>query len=232
MIKDLRGKHVGSPEWTHSVAVWLRGWMQNDRGIDLTDINWAQAGADAPGRGKKVELNLPEGIDPERIKDKSLSQLLAGSETDCAIVARPPTCFLVNRLDIVRLFPEYIKMEEAYFKETGAWPIVYIVAMKRSIYDEHPWVARNLYNVLLESKDQGVSRLLDPAISRYPLPWVATYANHMRKFMNGDPFPYDIEENRKTWKQMALYSYRQDIAHRQFTPEVIFPPTVSTKVIT
>ena len=51
------------------------GWMQNDKGIELTDINWVQAGANAPGREEKVELNLPEGINLERIKDKSLSQL-------------------------------------------------------------------------------------------------------------------------------------------------------------
>lgn len=70
-------------------------------------------------------------------------------------------------------------MEEAYFKETGVWPIVHILAMKRSIHDKYPWVARNLYNVFLVSKDQSISRLLDPAISRYPLPWLATYARDM-----------------------------------------------------
>ena len=122
-------------------------------------------------------------------------------------------------------------MEEVYFKETGVWPIMHILAMKRSIHDQHPWVARNLYNAFLESKEQSVSRLLDPAISRYPLPWLATYARDMRDFMNGDPFPYGIEENRKTWEQMALYSFQQGIAHRRFTPEEIFPSSVSTKVI-
>ena len=44
------------------------GWMQNDKGIELTDINWVQAGANAPGREEKVELNLPEGINLERIR--------------------------------------------------------------------------------------------------------------------------------------------------------------------
>ena len=230
-VEDLKGKRVGSPEWAHSAAVWMRGWMQNDKGIDLTDIHWVQAGANAPGREEKVELNLPDGINLERIKDKSLSELLANGEIDCAIIARPPTCFLENHPDIVRLFPDYIKMEEIYYKDTGVWPIMHILAMKRSVHDEHPWVARNLYNAFLESKEQSVSRLLDPAISRYPLPWLATYARDMRDFMNGDPFPYGMEENRKTWEQMALYSYQQGIAHRQFTPEEIFPPSVSTKVI-
>ena len=46
-----------------------------------------------PGREEKVELNLPEGVNLERIKDKSLSELLANGEIDCAIIARPPTCF-------------------------------------------------------------------------------------------------------------------------------------------
>ena len=109
--------------------------MQNDKGIELTDINWVQAGANAPGREEKVELNLPEGINLERIKDKSLSQLLACGEIDCAIIARPPTCFLENHPDIIRLFPDYVKMEEAYFEETGVWPIMHILAMKRSIHD-------------------------------------------------------------------------------------------------
>ena len=53
----------------------------------------------------------------------------------------------------------------------------------------------------------------------------------MRDFFGGDPFPYGVEENRATWEQMALYTYQQGIAHRQFTPEEIFPQSVTTKVI-
>ena len=45
----------------------------------------------------------------------------------------------------------------------------------------------------------------------------------MRDMFGGDPFPYGIEENRATWEQMALYTWQQGIAHRQFTPEEIFP---------
>ncbi len=30
-------------------------------GVKLTDVHWYQAGANAPGRAEKVELNLPEG---------------------------------------------------------------------------------------------------------------------------------------------------------------------------
>lgn len=230
-IEDLRGKKIGSPEWAHSAAVYMRGWMHNEMGVKLTDVHWVQAGANAPGRKEKVELNLPEGMQLTRIADKSLSELLAAGEIDCAIIARPPTCFLEGHPDVVRLFPDYLEMEEKYYKETKVWPIMHIVAMKKQILDENPWVARNLLNAFQESKRRSLERLLDPAVSRYPLPWLATYARRMKDMFHGDPFPYGIEENRATWEQMALYTYQQGIAHRQFTPEEIFPKGIMTEVI-
>ena len=206
-VADLRGKRVGSPEWAHSAAVYMRGWMQNEMGVKLSDVHWYQAGANAAGREEKVELNLPPGVTITRIADKSLSELLAAHEIDCAIIARPPTCFLEGHPDVVRLFPDYVATEEAYYARTKVWPIMHIIAMKRSIVEEHPWAPRNLYNAFLESKRRSVERILDPAVSRYPVPWLATYARRMRDLFGGDLFPYGIEENRPTWEQMALYTY-------------------------
>ncbi len=230
-IKDLKGKKVGSPEWAHSAAVYMRGWMHNDMGVRLTDVHWVQAGANSAGREEKVELNLPKGVKLTRIKEKSLSQLLAAGEIDCAIIARPPTCFLENHPDVVRLFPDYLEMEEKYWEKTRVWPIMHIIAMRKRILDDQPWVARNLYNAFLESKRRSIERLLDPAVSRYPLAWLPTYARKMRDMFNGDPYPYGIDENRATWEQMALYTHQQGIAHRQFKPEEIFPKGLMTKVI-
>jgi 4,5-dihydroxyphthalate decarboxylase len=230
-VADLRGRKVGSPEWAHSAAVYMRGWMHNEMGVPLTDVQWYQAGANAPGREEKVELNLPRGVTITRVADKSLSEMLASHEIDCAIIARPPTCFLEGHPDVVRLFPDYLRMEEEYYARTKVWPIMHIVAMRRAILDEHPWAARNLYNAFLESKRRSVERVLDPAVSRYPVPWLATYARRMRDLFGGDLFPYGIEENRATWEQMALYTYQQGIAHRQMKPEEFFPAGIMTKVV-
>ena len=79
-VEDLRGKRVGSPEWAHSAAVYMRGWMHNEMNVKLSDVHWYQAGANAPGREEKVELNLPPGVTITRITDKSLSKLLAEHE--------------------------------------------------------------------------------------------------------------------------------------------------------
>jgi len=230
-VGDLRGRKVGSPEWAHSAAVYMRGWMHNDMGVKLTDVHWVQAGANAPGREEKVELNLPQGLELTRIADKSLSQMLAAGEIDCAIIARPPTCFLEGHPDVMRLFPDYQDMEEEYYRRTRVWPIMHIIAMKKRVVDEHPWAARNLYNAFLESKRLSLERLLDPAVSRYPLAWLPAYAERMAEIFGGDPFPYGIEENRATWEQMALYTWQQGIARRRFRPEEIFPASIATKVV-
>ena len=114
--KDLKGKTIGSPEWAHTAAVYMRGWLNDEHGIGLKDINWVQAGANEAGRIEKVELSLPKGVKLTRIKDKSLSEMVASGEIDCALIARPPDCFRQGHPDVVRLFPDFWAMEEKYYK--------------------------------------------------------------------------------------------------------------------
>src|SRR5881628_2054842 len=87
--------------------------QRNGRETDRCAL--VSAGANSPGREEKVELNLPEGLRLTRVSDKSLSELLAANEIDCAIIARPPNCFLQGHPDIIRLFPNYLEMEEEYY---------------------------------------------------------------------------------------------------------------------
>jgi 4,5-dihydroxyphthalate decarboxylase len=228
--KDLMGKTIGSPEWAHTAAVYMRGWLNDEHGIGLKDIHWVQAGANEAGRIEKVELSLPKGVKLTRVPDKSLSQMLATGEIDCALIARPPDCFRQGHKDVVRLFPDFWPMEEKYFKATKVWPIMHIIALQKRVLDANPWVARNLYNAFVESKRRSVERMMDPAVSRYPVAWLPTYMRKMYDMFGGDTYPYGIEENRPTWEQMLRYSHEQGIAHRHAKPEEIFPKGIMTSV--
>ena len=73
--------------------------------------------------------------------------------------------------------------------------------------------------------------MLDPAVSRYPLPWIPAYGESMCNTFGKDPFPFGIEENRATWEQMLLYTYQQGIAHKHVKPEDIFPEGIMTAVV-
>jgi 4,5-dihydroxyphthalate decarboxylase len=160
---DLKGKTIGSPEWAHTAAVYMRGWLNDEHGIKLQDVHWYQAGANEAGRIEKVELAIPKGVELTRVSDKSLSEMIASGEIDCALIARPPNSFLQGHPDVVRLFPNYLEMEEAYYRRTRVWPIMHIIAIQKRVLDEHPWVARNLYNAFVESKRRSLEA---PARSR------------------------------------------------------------------
>jgi 4,5-dihydroxyphthalate decarboxylase len=227
---DLKGKTIGSPEWAHTAAVYMRGWLHNDAGVKLTDVHWYQAGANEAGRIEKVELDLPAGMKLTRVADKSLSDMLAAGEIDCALIARPPTCFLRGHPDVVRLFPDFLEREEEQYAKTKVFPIMHVIAIKRSLLADNPLIARNLVSAFEESKRRSLERLFDPAVSRYPLPWLPTYARRMRDLFDGDPFPFGIEENRATLETFLTYCHQQGIAHRLAKPEEIFPAGIMEPV--
>src|SRR6266404_1571334 len=227
---DLKGKSIGSPEWAHTAAVYMRGWLHHEAGVQLGDVHWYQAGANEAGRVEKVELSLPADVKLTRVADKSLSEMIASGEIDCALIARPPNSFLAGHPDVARLFANFHELEEQHFAKSKVFPIMHIIAIQRRVLDEHPWVARNLYNAFVESKRRSLERLLDPAVSRYPLAWLPSYARKMADLFDGDPFPYGIEENRPTLEQFLRYTREQGIAHRHAAPEEIFPKGIMTSV--
>jgi len=227
---DLRGKRVGVPEWAHTAAVYMRGWLMHEGGVALADVDWRQAGTNEAGRSEKVELSLPKGVSLTSMPDKTLSGMIASGELECVIIARPPNSFREKHPDVVRLFPDYEALEQRYYEKTRVYPIMHVIAMRKSILEGKPWVARNLYNAFEESKRRSLERILDPAVSRYPVPWLTSYAQRMQQMFGGDPFPYGIEPNRPTLELFLRYVHEQGIAHKLVKPEDIFPAGIMAQV--
>jgi 4,5-dihydroxyphthalate decarboxylase len=228
--QDLRGKIIGVPEWAHTAAVYMRGWLQHEAGVPLADIRWVQAGTNEAGRIEKVELTLPSGVTLRHDPDNTLSDMIATGELDCVIIARPPRSFLDKHPDVVRLFPDFEEIERQYYQETHVYPIMHIIALRKAILVDNPWIARNLLNAFEESKRRSFERILDPAVSRYPLPWLSNYARGICETFGSDPFPYGIEPNRRTLELFLRYCHEQGIAHRLAKPDEIFPPGIMASV--
>src|SRR6516164_5819569 len=86
--RDLKSKRIGVPEWAHTAAVWMRGWLMHEGGVALSDIDWVQAGTNEAGRIEKVELTLPRNVRLTSMPDKTLSGMIADGKLDCVIIAR------------------------------------------------------------------------------------------------------------------------------------------------
>lgn len=227
--EDLKGKKVGTPEWAQTASVYTRGWLTDHVGIKLSEIDWRQAGVDQPGRIEKVKLKLPDGVKVTAMPNNSLSEMLASGELDAAFSAHAPTSFLEGHPNVLRLFPDYRKVETEYYQKTKVFPIMHVIAIKRKILDENPWVAANLMNAFEEARAMSIARVLEITASRTPIPWLTFEGEEKMKLLGDDYFPYGIEDNRTTLEAFLKWTYEQGIAARHLKPEDLFPPVVHGK---
>jgi 4,5-dihydroxyphthalate decarboxylase len=225
--QDLRGRKVGLPEWAQTAAVYTRGMLVHEWGVGLDEVAWVQAGVDEPGRQEKVALKLPKGVTVTPRPDSSLDRLLLAGEVDAVMSAHAPRSFEERHPDIVRLFPDYRPVEEAYFRKTGIYPIMHVIALKRAVLERFPWVATNLLEAFEEAKRRSLSRAGEITASRFPVPWIAEIAERARALF-GDPMPYGIEANRTTLAAFLRFAHEQGVCHKLLQPEDLFPPEVQT----
>lgn len=221
---DLRGKTVGVPEYQMTAAVWARGLLSDAYGVRSQDIRWRTGGLEQPGRVEKLPLALPPGFDVQPIPaDQRLSDLLAFGELDAVISARAPSCFGSNPA-VTRLFPDYKAAERDYFRQTGLFPIMHVVVVRRSLADRHPWLPSSLFKAFSQAKAAGVSRLGEIGALAVTLPWlVAEYEETVRE-MGRDYWPYGIERNRAALSAVVRYAEEQGLTSRRMTIEELFAP--------
>jgi 4,5-dihydroxyphthalate decarboxylase len=225
-IEDLRGRRVGVPEWSQTAAVYTRGFLMHEYGIALDEIDWVQAGVNEPGRDEKVRLKLPKGVRLAPVMDRSLDEMLGSGALDAIATAHPPQSFENSDPNIVRLFANYREIELAYFRKTGIFPIMHVIAIRSEILREHPWVARNLFDAFERAKARSLERARTATASRFPLPWIFAVAADAQAEFGADWWPYGIEPNRTTLEAFARFAHEQGVAHRLVRVEELFPETL------
>jgi len=228
--QDLKGKRIGLPEWAQTAAIYSRGMLASEYGVELPDVEWVQAGVNQPGRQEKVELKLPKGVRYRQRPDSSLDRMLLAGEVDCVMSAHAPPSFEAGHPDLVRLFEDYRPVEEAYYKKTGIFPIMHVIALRGEVLERFPWVATNLVEAFTEAKRRSVARATEITASRFPLPWMTDHIARAQTLMGGDPLPYGIEASRATLEAFLRFGFEQGVCHRHLKPEELFPATVLTSV--
>lgn len=162
-------------------------------------------------------------------RDRSLSEMLLAGELDAVLSARPPAPFEAGAARVRRLFEDYRTVELAYWKKTGIFPIMHVVAMRREVYERSPWVAMNLLNAFEAAKNRSLARAADITASCFPLPWIPDRTRLSRELLGADFWPYGIEPNRKTLEAFSAYAFEQGVCHRKVSVEELFPTEVQSR---
>ena len=223
---DLRDKKIGVPEWAQTASIYTRGWLVHNIGIPLKEIDWVQAGVNQPGRQEKVKLSLPDGVTCTPRPDASLTDLLLAGEIDCIMAAHPPAPVEEGLETIVHLYPDYREVEERYYRETGIFPIMHVIAIRGDVFRKNRWIAMNLFKAFEQAKNRALERVQEITATRVPFAWCYEAAHRAKRLFGDDFFPYGVEKNRTTLEAFLQYSAEQGVCGRKVSIEELFPDEV------
>ncbi len=221
--EDFKGKIVGAPEYQVTAVTWIRGAFEDDYGVKPSDIRWRWGGLQQAGRKQKVAFTPPKDVEIEGIPEgQTLQQMLADGEIDALISPRAPSCFEEGHADVARLFPNYIEVEKDYFRRTGIFPIMHLVAIHRKIVEASPWLPVSLFKALEQAKSLAYEDCAYNNNPRITNPWMESYTTEIRQLMGEDYWPYGFEENRETIETFLRYHHQHRLSARQLKAEEIF----------
>ncbi len=224
--KDLEGKRVGVPLYTQTAAIFHRGMLEHDYGVDVSKIHWVQGALNHVGsHGNPSAPPLLKKVDIEIAKDgRSLSDLIDNGEIDAIAATNLPTSMKTNP-DVVRLFPNFREVEKDYYKRTGIFPIMHLVVIRRDVYEKYPYAATSLYEALKASRQRAFAMMRETGALRYMLPWMTADMDEIDEVFGGDPWPDGIEANRKTLEALVTYLHEQGLIAKKMPIEDLFVKT-------
>ncbi len=225
--KDLIGKTIASPGYSSTSLTWIRGILQDEYGITPQDVKWItstkDSSVDMAGKISKNEQIIPKGIIIKSgTKGKDESDLLVSGEADALFHAAEPKAYIEGNPKVTRLFPDYRKVERAYYKKTGIFPIMHAVAIKTSLLKKHPWLAKAVFDAYSQSKPPAYNYMTNQGWVSDMLPWYAQELTETRALMGKNFYSYGLEANRKTLETLFRYSYEQGLTNHELKIDDLF----------
>ena len=145
---DLTGRRVGVRASTQTTGAWVRGFLQEDYGIDFRSIRWITF--EAP--------HVAEYIDPPWVQrapeGKHLLQMLLDGEIDAAIFGSENP----EGMPLKPLIPDAAEVAARWAEKHGGVPINHMMVIKESITEARPDVVREVYRMLKESTAAGPAK--------------------------------------------------------------------------
>jgi 4,5-dihydroxyphthalate decarboxylase len=249
-LADLKGKHIGVPDYDMTGVHWMKNILKDLYDIDAKDIIWYNGRTKEFSHGGALGLHEdpPQGITLNWLtEDQYLDVMLDKGELDAAVILAGMTGQERAAGGDGRMFPvpldryggtplrgnpnirhffasdggRAITLE--YFKKTGLIGSNHTVIVQSRILNEHPWLALELYKALQTSKEMSYERARRAA-SAYMLFEGEDFRKQAETYgpTYADPYPQGIRANRKMLERLILGSVEQALIRKHVKIEDIW----------
>ncbi|HYC48432.1 MAG TPA: PhnD/SsuA/transferrin family substrate-binding protein [Burkholderiales bacterium] len=210
---DLRGKRVGVPDYSMTAAVWTRGILKEQYGVDWADMRWVSSG--------RQRFEALPGASVELVNSDLEADLIAG-RIDALFTPNPADETKPEAERQLRsLIGDVQQAEEDYVRDFGVYPINHVVVIRDDALARLPDLPRALFDAFRDAKSRAYQRRLGTTL----MPWGTRHWNKVFDMFGGDPLPYGLDAvNRVVVQRLADYLFDQKLISKNVDIEGLFIP--------
>jgi 4,5-dihydroxyphthalate decarboxylase len=197
--KDLEGRSVGVRAYAVTAAVWTRGILADDYGVDLDRVTWLTE------EDENVEaMPLPANV--RRIEPgQSLAAMLKSGEFEVAFAGLAGAGENMGD-ELVELIGDAVEREQDWYRRTGIYPLHGVIVVRNEVLQRHPDLPASLFDAFVKAKQNYLNRIRSGAANG---PEDKRYLRLSE--LVGDPLPYGMEENAASFNALLRYAYQQHL---------------------
>jgi len=140
--KDIEGKRVGVRTYTQTTALWIRGILRHEYGVDLDKVTWMTL-----NDGHLAEYSDPPNC--ERLpKGSSIPQMMLDGELAAALLGED----MPKDPRVRTLVPDAQQAAKDWFAREGVVPINHMFVVHQDLSKERPDIVRELYRMVVDSR--------------------------------------------------------------------------------
>jgi 4,5-dihydroxyphthalate decarboxylase len=212
--RDLIEKRIGlGGGYGQTLAVLAKGDLEYEYGVPLKQVTWV-TNAD-----EIVPFHRPPWLRLERAP-RNIETMLIEGEVQALMASMIPRTFLAGASEISRLFKDPHNEEMTYFRRTGFFPIMHVIAVKEEVLAKEQWVAESLFKAFEESKEMAYRYYNDPNWSY--ISGVSVLVHEEKAVLGHNPWPNGVTQNRKYLEWFVQLQFEQGLIDRKLDLEEIF----------
>ena len=225
--EDFKGKRVGVPEFQQTAAVWSRGILKHEFGVDQTEMEFFMERLPDVSHGGATGFQAPPGVTVNQIpREKDIGGMLLAGELDATLLYLPhnnlidrSSADLESHPNFGPLFADTAAEGLRFFRKTKIYPINHAMVIKRKIAEDHPWVVLNILKAFIEANKIANQQRLEH-VEYYRASGLISQVAY--KALSTPLVEHGIRGNQETLEAITLYSFEQGLTPERVTLENVF----------